>query len=162
MRGKKQSASPVFRAKRQPRGKRFPKGNTIGISTRFVKGVCPNPGGRPKSKMLSEALRAGLAADIDAPIVPQTNAEAVAARIIKLAKKGNISAAREAGDRSEGRPAQSLDIHDGRPDPLTVIAEAMNRRSAVIGPPEGSEFVIEAHERLALTDGDGELEEETA
>ena len=87
----------------------------VGTATRFKKGVSGNPGGRPKSRMLSEALRNRLAeAKPDDP-EHRTWAEAIAANLIEIAasKSSNaIAAANEVCDRAEGRPAQHLQISD--------------------------------------------------
>jgi Family of unknown function (DUF5681) len=111
-------------------------GNTIGSSTRFQKGNRANPGGRPSYKKYSEALRALVAANPDERCEIDTNAAALAARVVKMGKKGNISAIREIGDRCEGRPA--ITVHsDGSPDQITLLVEAMTERSREIGHPEG-------------------------
>jgi ribosomal protein L17 len=138
----------VLKGRRRPGGRPFPKGNKIGH--RFKPGESGNPGGRPKSKKLSEAYRALLEADPKTTVVPTTNAEAVAARLIKLAKKGNISAAREAADRAEGRPAVSVSL-EKQTDPLTELVVAMGQMSERLGPPpegsEGQELLEERNEQ---------------
>jgi hypothetical protein len=137
----KQKFSPVLRRKlprlkKRPRGRSFLPGNTIGASTRFQKGASANPGGRPSYKKYSEALRALVAADPDETFEINSNAAALAARVVKMGKKGNISAIREIGDRCEGRPA--ITVHsDGSPDQITLLVEAMTERSREIGHPEG-------------------------
>jgi len=140
-RERKQKLSPVLRRKlprlkKRPRGESFLPGNTIGASTRFQKGASANPGGRPSYKKYSEALRALVAADPDETFEINSNAAALAARVVKMGKKGNISAIREIGDRCEGRPA--ITVHsDGSPDQITLLVEAMTERSREIGHPEG-------------------------
>lgn len=116
-------ATPHLR--RRGRGKPFEKNNSFGIATRFKPGQSGNPGGRPRFAKLSEAFRALLEVDPTQRIVPCSNAEAIALKLIKQARKGNISAAREAGDRSEGKPATTLSVLDERNDPLTQLLEAM-------------------------------------
>jgi hypothetical protein len=75
----------------------------------FPKGISGNPAGRPKKALLSDALRRQLA--IAAPGMPEkTQAEAIAAALISEAIAGNIAAAREIGDRTEGRPMQSIGV----------------------------------------------------
>ncbi len=75
----------------------------------FPKGISGNPAGRPKKALLSDALRRQLA--IAAPGMPEkTQAEAIAAALISEAIDGNIAAAREICDRTEGRPAQAIEL----------------------------------------------------
>src|ERR1700732_4720111 len=140
-RERKQKFSPVLRRKlprlkKRPRGKSFEPGNTVGLATRFKKGDRANPGGRPSYKKYSEALRALVAADPDETFEINSNAAALAARVVKMGKKGNISAIREIGDRCEGRPAITIQ-GDGSPDQITLLVEAMTERSREIGHPEG-------------------------
>jgi hypothetical protein len=88
---------------------------TIGTGTRFKKGVSGNPGGRPKSRLLSEALRNRLAEVRPDDPEHRTWAEAIAANLIEIAasKSSNaIAAANEVCDRAEGRPAQHVQISD--------------------------------------------------
>jgi len=140
-RERKQKLAPVLRRKlprlkKRPRGKSFEPGNSYGLATRFKKGNRANPGGRPSYKKYSEALRALVAADPDETFEINSNAAALAARVVKMGKKGNISAIREIGDRCEGRPA--ITVHsDGSPDQITLLVEAMTERSREIGHPEG-------------------------
>jgi hypothetical protein len=73
----------------------------------FKPGQSGNPNGRPKKALLSDALRRQLA--ITAPGMPErTQAEAIASALIAEAIAGNVQAAREVGDRSEGKPAQAI------------------------------------------------------
>jgi hypothetical protein len=132
--------SPALRAasKKKPRGVPFRKGNPIGVETRFVKGICANPGGRPNTAKLNAALREGLAADSRTKLPTETNAQYIAKDIIEQAKKGNLAAAICAGDRAEGRPNVSIAIDDSR-DQFAQLIEGMRRRHAVIGPPDDSE-----------------------
>jgi hypothetical protein len=94
-------------ANKRPDGK-FAPGNKVG--NRFKKGASGNPQGRPKLTLLSEALRAQLAEEMpDAS--ERTYAEAIAERLCKeAAMAGNVQAAREIADRTEGKPKQTLDV----------------------------------------------------
>jgi hypothetical protein len=84
---------------------RFQKGN----QTAFKPGESGNPKGRPKSITLSEDLRAQLG-----QVMPgedeKTYAEKIALVLCDEATKGNVGAAREIADRTEGKPRQSLDV----------------------------------------------------
>ena len=88
----------------------------IGRSTQFKKGgPSPNPGGRPKSRLLSEALRARLAQSKPDDPTGRTFAEVVAHNLVEIACSrgaGAVTAANEIADRIEGRPTQRLDVND--------------------------------------------------
>jgi Family of unknown function (DUF5681) len=76
----------------------------------FPKGVSGNPGGRPKSRTLSEAYRKELAKVIPNDPEGRTFAEVIARQVVLAAAKGDLGCAREIADRVEGKPRQSLDI----------------------------------------------------
>ena len=75
----------------------------------FQPGQSGNPKGRPKSITLSEALRQQLAQQIPGKS-EQTYAEKIALMLCKEAAKGNVGAAREIADRTEGKPRQTVDV----------------------------------------------------
>ncbi len=92
---------------KQTQKNKFPSGNKIG--NRFPKGQTGNPNGRPKLTKLTEALREQLAEEM--PNAPErTIAEAISRALIREALKGNVQAAREIADRTEGKPTQKLDL----------------------------------------------------
>jgi hypothetical protein len=87
----------------------------IGSATRYRKGHSGNLGGRPKSRILSEALRARLAEVNPGDPGGRTFAEVVAQNLIELACSegpGAVHAANEIADRIEGRAPQSIHISD--------------------------------------------------
>jgi hypothetical protein len=85
----------------------FAPGNKLG--NRFKPGASGNPDGRPKLTLLSEAIRAQLA--VVAPEADEkTYAEVIAEKLCTEAASGNVNAAREIADRTEGKPKQSLDV----------------------------------------------------
>jgi Family of unknown function (DUF5681) len=88
----------------------------IGVATRWKKGhPSPNPGGRPKSRLLSEALRTRLAEVKPGDPVGRTYAEVVAENLIEIACSegpGAVHAASEIADRIEGRSRQSIEVAD--------------------------------------------------
>lgn len=90
-------------------GGKFAPGN----SHAFRPGESGNPAGRPKSITLSEALRRELAKDAPAEEgkpAGETYAERIAAMLCAEAAKGNVRAATEIADRTEGKPRQSVDV----------------------------------------------------
>ena len=90
----------------------------VGAGTRWKKGQSGNAGGRPKSRLLSQALRDRLADRPDDP-EQRTWAEAIAANLIEIAASNSpsaIAAANEVCDRIEGRPPQHLQISDFQAD----------------------------------------------
>jgi hypothetical protein len=76
----------------------------------FQKGVSGNPNGRPKSLTLSEAFRRQLSQLVPNDPDGRTFAEVIALRVCVAAAQGDISAAREIADRTEGKPKQALDL----------------------------------------------------
>jgi hypothetical protein len=77
--------------------------------TRWKTGQSGNPAGRPKSRTLSEELRARLQEQY--PGKPAaTYGRMVAHKLIDLAIDGEIGAIKEVYDRVEGKPRQAIDI----------------------------------------------------
>src|SRR5215831_12851980 len=99
----------------------------VGKATRWKKGQpSPNPGGRPKSRLLSEALRVRLAEVKPDDPAGRTYAEVVAANLIEIActeGPGAVHAASEIADRLEGRSRQSIEVSD-------ITAEIRNKSDA--------------------------------
>lgn len=93
----KQRNNSEGRARRQANLKPFPTG------------VSGNPKGRPKSITLSEALRLQLA-EVMPEADERTYAEEIARVLCADAAKGNVMAAREIADRTEGKPKQAIDV----------------------------------------------------
>jgi hypothetical protein len=76
----------------------------IGQATRWRKGQpSPNPAGRPKEKLLTDALREILAEPFPRDRKGRCYAEVIAWRLATEAAKGNLRAASEIADRTEGR-----------------------------------------------------------
>jgi Family of unknown function (DUF5681) len=86
----------------------------IGAGTRFKKGSSGNPGGRPKSRVLSEALRVRLA-QVKDDATGRTFAEAIADNLVRLAcsdEPSAVHAAVEIANRIEGKSRQSIEFSD--------------------------------------------------
>lgn len=79
-------------------------------ATRFKPGVCPNPGGRPRTAPLSQACRELLNASVPNDPQARTYAQVIAAKLAKKAMRGDVGAAKELADRAEGRARQSVEI----------------------------------------------------
>ncbi len=86
---------------------KFAPGNKAG--KQFEKGQSGNPNGRPKLTRLTECLREQLAEAMPGAS-ERTIAEAIARALIREALVGDVQAIREIGDRTEGKPKQSLDL----------------------------------------------------
>jgi Family of unknown function (DUF5681) len=95
----------------------------IGRATRWRKGQSGNAGGRPKSRLLSEALRSRLAEVKPDDPAGRTYAEVVAENLIEIACSegpGAVHAASEIADRLEGRSRQQVEFAD-------ITAELRNK-----------------------------------
>jgi hypothetical protein len=86
---------------------KFAKGNKAGKT--FRRGQSGNPAGRPKFALLSDSLRCNLAEPC--PSAPgQTWAEAIAEALIAKAAAGDVAAAKEIADRTEGKARQPINL----------------------------------------------------
>ena len=85
-----------------------------GKSHRWKKGQSGNPGGRPKSRLVSEALRTQLAALKPGDPKGRTYAELIASNLIEIASESDGSEAVHAAgliaDRIEGRVKQQVEL----------------------------------------------------
>ena len=82
----------------------------IGKDTRWRKGQrSPNPGGRPRYRVVSAYLRQALESG---------DADRIACSLLKLAKNGNMRAISEVIDRTEGKATQIMEVagENSRPD----------------------------------------------
>ena len=88
---------------------------SIGRGTQWRKGQSGNAGGRPKTRVLSEAFRTRLAAVVPGDPKGRTYADRIAENIIELAcgeGSAAVAAANEISGRIEGRPSQSIQVSD--------------------------------------------------
>jgi hypothetical protein len=104
----------------QPEDGQNTANNTSGLRPPWKPGESGNPGGRPKTKLITEAYRALL--DKPFPGDPQgrTGAELIALAMLKEAIKGKVNAASELADRIEGKAAQSVTLGGDPDNPVTV------------------------------------------
>jgi hypothetical protein len=75
-------------------------------------GETGNAGGRPKTKLFSQALR---------NVLSLSEAEKIARKVVTMAKLGDLHAVNIIADRLDGKPHQSLDIADERTDDLAAL-----------------------------------------
>lgn len=98
---------------KKKKGPRKPP-NTSGLRP-WPKGVSGNPAGRPKSMTLSEAYRHRLEELVPNDPEGRNWGELIADRIIARALKGQVAAASEIADRTEGKPAQFMELKNASP-----------------------------------------------
>ncbi len=84
----------------------------VGRPYHWKKGQSGNPSGRPKSKVLSDAYKNKLEELIPNDPEGRTWAELIAEAQVRDAVRGNVQAAREIADRTEGRARQSIELED--------------------------------------------------
>ena len=100
----------------------------IGASTRWKKGgPSPNPGGRPKSRTISEALRQKLSSIKEDDPQHRTFAEVLAENLVSLAcaqERNSVAAAAEIANRVEGRVHERIEFADLTQQQLTTKSDA--------------------------------------
>ena len=100
----------------------------IGLSTRWKKGgPSPNPGGRPKSRTISEALRQKLSSIKEDDPQHRTFAEVLAENLVSLAcaqERNSVAAAAEIANRVEGRVHERIEFADLTQQQLTTKSDA--------------------------------------
>ena len=96
----------------------------------FPKGVSGNPSGRPKN-VLSKAIRKKLEEVEEGQ--DKSVAERITDKLAELALGGNIEAIKLLGDRSEGRPRQSVSLDVGERERYERMVENMIESEAAEG-----------------------------
>lgn len=97
-------------------GKR--RGGTPPVEHQFKPGQSGNPGGRPKTKLITQAYQEILER-VD-EMSGKTFAEIIAEVVVQEAKSKNLPAVKEITDRTEGKPMQPFE-HSGNVGVDTVI-----------------------------------------
>jgi hypothetical protein len=83
----------------------------------FVKGQSGNPGGRPKEKPWAEALRMALAESDNES--GKKKLRLLAEAVVQKGLEGDIQAAKEIGDRLDGKAPQAI-TGDGEDGSFTI------------------------------------------
>jgi hypothetical protein len=95
-------------------------------------GESGNPGGRPKTKPLTEELERLLGEQ--APKGKgQTWAAVIAEALVKRASKGDVRAIAELGNRIEGRPVQAVELNANLNASIAERLEAARQRVSAKG-----------------------------
>jgi Family of unknown function (DUF5681) len=95
----------------------------------FKKGQSGNPGGRPKSRLLSEAYKRLLETEVGKGKNAKTVAELIAEKMGKEARAGKVNAASELADRVEGKPRQAYEVKLSIMDELAERLEKARKRA---------------------------------
>jgi hypothetical protein len=90
---------------------------------RFVKGRSGNLSGRPKYKCLSDAYKFQLEQPVPGDPEGRTWGELLAEGMIRAAVKGNVHAAREIAERTEGKARQHVELVGQHNGPVKVSLE---------------------------------------
>lgn len=99
------------------------------VEHRFKPGQSGNPGGRPKSKLLSEAYKKILETEIKSgKHKGKTFAEVIAQKMAEEATKGKVQPAAEMADRVEGKPRQAYEVKMSIMDELADRMEKARKR----------------------------------
>ena len=97
-------------------------GNSPPVETRWKRGCAsPNPKGRPRTGVISKAVKAILS-EVD-PQIQQTGAERLAEIAYRRAKQGSYKHLEFLAAYAEGRPAQTVDLNMNTRPPDEEIAE---------------------------------------
>lgn len=116
------SSKGTSRAQNSAKNKASVRGNPDKIKPyRFQPGQSGNPGGRPKKLLLTDAYRDILERPAVEVLSPElmgkvnaaedaTVAEVIALQMAMAAIGGDVKAASQIGDRTEGKPAQTVTV----------------------------------------------------
>ena len=131
----------------EAKGARAAEAKNHGPDGKFLPGNMANPGGRPKTAVISAAYRAVLSQVCDLPDkalqtlgvpIGATWAEALAKASVRKAVLGDSAARTSVLNYTEGAPRQSIDVTERKYDDMTLeeMFAAMDRyRESVLGGP---------------------------
>lgn len=80
----------------------------------WPKGISGNPGGRPKKRLIDQALEEMLTAKDSAL------AETIAKALLARARKGDLRAIQMIAERTQGRPRQAMELSGPEGGPLEI------------------------------------------
>lgn len=129
-------------------------GNVPPVHTRFKKGQSGNPKGRPKSTLLSDELRRRLAEVCPDDPEGRTWAEAIADTLIKRAIAGDVKAAKEICDRTEGKARPAVPLSYTEKEKLRIAVRGIMDESGCTREEAIRTFAMFRPEALALLDDD--------
>ncbi|TFV71684.1 hypothetical protein E4K64_25490 [Bradyrhizobium frederickii] len=86
----------------------------------FQPGNRANPGGRPKEKKFTEALRLALNDEVESNGQKTTKLRVIADRLVSEAMNGESWAIQQVADRIEGKPAQAIVGGDEDDNPIRL------------------------------------------
>jgi hypothetical protein len=90
---------------------------------RFKKGQSGNVSGRPKYKCLSDAYRFQLEQPVPGDPEGRTWGQLLAEAMVRAAVKGNVHAAREVAERTEGKAPQHFELVERNRGPVKPSLE---------------------------------------
>jgi hypothetical protein len=110
----------------------------------FQKGQSGNPAGRPKSAILSNAIRKKLNEIDETDPERRTFAEVLAEQLVMKAKTGDVQALKEIADRTEGKARQSISLTTDTRERYEHEIETMIEAAESLGEPVTREEAIAA------------------
>jgi len=105
----------------------------IGAATRWKKnGPSPNPGGRPKNALLTDALTSVLAQPFPGDKRGRCFAEVIAWRVAIEAAKGDLKALAQIADLTEGRVRPEGSLNDLKTPTVIIPGEIKDPNQSMI------------------------------
>lgn len=99
-------------------------------SGQFAPGASGNPGGRPKTRLMAELFRAGLAKPVPGDKEGRTYGEMLVHAAIREAAKGSIDHLKEINDRSDGKATQRTELTGKDGGPVDIASLTPEQRDA--------------------------------
>jgi ribosomal protein L18E len=110
----------------------------------FQKGQSGNPAGRPKTAILSNAIRKKLTEIDETDPQRRTYAEILVEQLVMKAKTGDVQALKEIADRTEGKARQSVSLTTDKHERYEREIETMIEAAESLGEPCTREEAIAA------------------
>ena len=125
-------AHPAQQPENQPTGNSGKRVGRVENLTPFQPGQSGNPNGRPKSKPLTDAIRAELAKKDPNDKQGRTFAELIAEAAVTRALKGDPRAFTEIADRVEGKVTQPISGPDEGPIDINLSGKTPEERDSLL------------------------------